>query len=254
MSLDDDSWKKKSGEEAAWIWSYADLVSLLLAFFVMMFALSQTENDSVVSETLEELSKSFRGESDTQTKEKKLSQIEREARAFRYIVETNREEADIEKLLDQVESNFSNQAKMDELVEELKKTRAIELVKEDQNQIKEKVIEFIFNTKRLFDASELALTAKGEGQLEPLVLALRNVQSLIKVEIEGVTNLDSELPSGFSASANLAAKVSDYFIKNGIDSTFLKISGKGPSNLSGKSDEEDAIEADRRVHVFVYTK
>jgi len=235
-----------------WLISYADFITLLFAFFVVMYAIS-----SVNEAKYEDLSNALDGA---------FSTIKKEGTPPKVIqpIQIGQTPTTISPItLDHPTSTEESQKQRKLSAEILKERRQLELVskkfenilqpyiKNDLIKVKKNDfwIELEMNSKLLFASGEAELSNQARPVLRKIARSIKDVPNVIN--IEGYTDnipIDTvEFPSNWDLSAARATSVVREFIDNGISPKRLAAVGYGEFHPVADNNTEQGRFKNRRV-------
>ncbi len=210
-----------------WLVSYADFVTLLFAFFVVMYSISSVNNEKyeTLSDTLQGV---FSAEGQKVTEPIQIGDVT--PTTIKPIILENPTKEEIEK-------------KQDLSAEILKERRDLQLISEQfeevlQPYIENKLvdvkrndfwIELEMNSELLFLSGEAELSSKAIPVLKKIAEVVRLVPNAINVEghTDNVPIDTMEFPSNWDLSSARATSVVRQFVKNRISATRLSAIGYG---------------------------
>ncbi len=232
-----------------WLVSYADFVTLLFAFFVVMYSISSVNNEKY--ETLSEaLGSAFSGDHDVQKVADPIQIGEVTPTTIKPIILENPTKEEIEK-------------KRDLSAEILKERRELQLISEQfedvlQPYIENKLvevkrndfwIELEMNSELLFLSGEAELSRKAIPVLKKVAEVVRAIPNAIN--IEGHTDnmpIDTvEFPSNWDLSSARATSVVRQFVQNGISAKRLSAIGYGEFHPIADNNNAEGRFKNRRV-------
>jgi len=243
--------RKKKHEEHVnlerWLVSYADFITLLFAFFVVMYAISSVNEgkyrvmaDSIKS-ALQSDPKSMSplkiGDPGLDVEKPKISESEKIGKSQTVIEQPNKEDPSRGDVIQQV--NSSMKALID---------KGLISVREDKNWIE-------------IEISNSVLFVSGSAKLAPEAVPLLKIMSRIlrrfpnTIQVEGFTdnqNISNEFfPSNWELSAARSASVVRLFERSGVDSERLTVVGYGSTRPSVENDSERGRNKNRRVVLVI---
>lgn len=261
----------EEGEEAElWIVSYADMVTLLFGFFVILYSFS-TLDESKFNEMSKELAESFhaqKGKLDSQ-ESASLDDKERQIRAFQMLVSMMNLGDDAAEAVTKIEEAAAKSSD-----QEAVKKLATNRLSINQDEIKdalkvqvgeENFLELIIPDTTLFPAGGSELSPDARTKLQGLVRDLREVATLAEIEVVGHTDGDLPKPgspnlNNFALSSLRAGTVAQALIEFGLDPTRISTRGMGALRpLAPEVDEKgqkitENMAKNRRVHIVLKTK
>lgn len=243
--------KKSLGEitnHDRWLVSYADFVTLLFAFFVVMYSIS-----AVNEEKYKAFSASLEGafnEKNRQLKEIVAVQAAAQANAAIAASEPN-------PVLEEMATGFdlANEKRQLALVSDLLTESLGPLVDQNLVSIKKKDywIELELNSELLFLSGDAELAASAKPLLQKIAKEFRALPNTINIEGHTDTNPIStpEFPSNWELSSARATRVVQEFIKDGIDPVRLSAIGYGQYHPVADNETEQGRFKNRRVVVLL---
>lgn len=244
----------------AWAIPYGDLITLLLAFFVVMYAVSSV-NEGKYRVLSDALSAEFRGT----PKSMQPIQVGEKQRGSGADIETSIVKQEM--LRGQPRDLLMSQERKAEEEAAKKTTEALEAVAKDvesamSNLIKADLlavkrhglrIEVEIQTDILFGSGAATLSPMATGVLVRLAEALKHVNNPIRVEghTDNVPISTSAFPSNWELSASRAAKVVQLFAKHGLDPKRLTVIGMSDNQPIKGNDTPEGRNANRRVVLVI---
>ncbi len=204
-----------------WLVSYADFITLLFAFFVVMYSMSSINEGKyrVLSDTMEEAFK-------TPPKSPDPIQIGEERKTLKTV------ESTIEEInLIGIKPTISPQSRqLERISNELQQNLAPLVDKKLVKITRDKLwVKVEMNNRILFASGSARLTERGYPILEELAEVVRNLPN--HIDVEGHTDnrpiRTSIYPSNWELSAARAASVVHLFTRNGVDPKRLSAIGYG---------------------------
>lgn len=228
-----------------WLVSYADFITLLFAFFVVMYAISSI-NSAKYREFVKSLEQVFpdRVENIKQLDLNKLLKI------MPFIVAKHHDGED--NLTKKLDSNGDFQDI--ELVLKLKK-QLNSLVVKQNIQFRESTdwLEIEVGTNILFNTGSSFLNNDAELMLKQLATLLSHSKNTITIEgfTDNVPIHNTVYPSNWVLSADRAATVASAFIRAGIEPQRLAVVGYGENFPRANNDSELGRQQNRRIIIVV---
>ncbi|MBD3669937.1 MAG: flagellar motor protein MotD [Gammaproteobacteria bacterium] len=243
--------RKKKHEEhenlERWLVSYADFITLLFAFFVVMYAISSVNEgkyrvmaDSIKSALQNDprtMAPIKFGDPGLSSEKQKINESERIGKSQSFIDQPNKEEPDRADMVQQVSSS------MKALID-----KGLISVKEHENWIE-------------IEISNSVLFVSGSARLQPEAVPLLKILSRIlnrfpnTIQVEGFTDnepISNEVfPSNWELSAARSASVVRLFERSGIDSERLSVVGYGQTRPVADNDNARGRERNRRVLLVI---
>lgn len=228
-----------------WLVSYADFITLLFAFFVVMYSMSSINEGKyrVLSDTMEEAFK-------TPPKSPNPIQIGEERKSLK-TVETTLEEINLVGIKPTITpQNQQLERIADELQHNLAPLVDKDLIKITRDKLWVKVE---MNNRILFASGNARLTERGYPILEELAEVVRNLPNYI--DVEGHTDnrpiRTSVYPSNWELSAARAASVVHLFSRNGVDPKRLSAIGFGQYRPVADNASVKGRRSNRRVVMVI---
>jgi chemotaxis protein MotB len=248
-----------------WIVSYADMITLLFGFFVILYSFS-TIDDKKFSEVSSDMAKTFKSESKKEDVMLEDSDIEKQLKAFKILVTLlniadNATDASkkIEAMMDQKKSA---EVAKEILNESLKKSASGIHEFGSQTSSSESLTEIILPDLSLFQPGRAELLPAADKKLQRLARDLLVLREIAEIEVVGHT--DSSPPGkhspyrdNFTLSSMRAGVVAQRFIKYGVSENLISVRGMGglrpivpEKDQSGRLIPENMAK-NRRVHIVL---
>ncbi|RMF06383.1 MAG: flagellar motor protein [Candidatus Neomarinimicrobiota bacterium] len=229
---DDDA-----GGGEGWLATYGDMMTLLLCFFVLMFAMSETKMDDfaeLIASLKSAIGKQNVPEAGTR---EGLSMLSQEAEAKPNAVDELGGMVAAE--MDSIESKVEEFVMKNKLGGQVK-------VKEDGRGAIITISDVI-----LFPPGEADFVTQGEEVLAKVTELLKQFPYHIKIEghTDNVPIHTEEFPSNWELSANRASKIVRYLIEHGIDPKQLSCEGFAEYRPVASNDTEEGRAKNRRVEI-----
>lgn len=228
-----------------WLVSYADFITLLFAFFVVMYSMSSINEGKyrVLSDTMEEAFK-------TPPKSPDPIQIGEERKTLK-TVETPVDEISLIGIKPDITQHGQQ---MEHIADELQRNLAPlvnkKLIKITRNKLWVKVE---MNNRILFTSGNAHLTERGYPILQELAEVVRNLPN--HIDVEGHTDnrpiRTSIYPSNWELSAARAASVVHLFTRNGVDPKRMSAIGYGQYRPIADNNTAQGRRRNRRVVVVI---
>ncbi len=238
----------ESNNHERWLVSYADFVTLLFAFFVVMYSIS-----SVNTAKYADLSKSLEGAFTQSSKLKKeLDSIQQEAEltTVQPIILENPSIEELDKQ-QQLSEEILKERRQLQLVSEQFEDVLQPYIENDLIEVKRNDfwIELEMNSQLLFLSGEAELSRKANPILKKVAEVIRRLPNVIN--IEGYTDnipIDTvEFPSNWELSSARATSVVREFINNGISPKRLSAIGYGEFHPAADNNSNEGRIKNRRV-------
>lgn len=255
--------KHKHEEHAnheAWAIPYGDLVTLLLAFFVVMYAIS-TVNEGKYRAVSDSLSAAFKGTPHAiepiQVGDKSPTAIQESnppldpqgnligERASLIASESSKPEAP---------TPDEKMTPMDKVINEVEATMA-DLIQQDMLAIRrtDSGVEIELRTDILFPSGSATMAPKATAVLQQLADTLKPLS--FPMRVEGHTDNrpinTAQFPSNWELSAARAATVVHLFMERGVDPSRLAVIGLGEFRPVADNATEEGRNMNRRVLVVI---
>jgi chemotaxis protein MotB len=220
----------------SWLIPYADILTLLLALFIVLFASSIID-----AEKFRSIMESFKSEL-TGTKIDQTTSLSVQLPADKKPVEGNSEEARKE------------QAELDELLSKLEKfitennLQAVITLQDSKRGVEIALKEVI-----LFDQGKADLKESSYPTLDVLVNLAKTVSNPISIEghTDNVPIKNSKFPSNWELSSARAVSVLHYFASKGIAQDRMQFVGYGEFKPVHPNDTEEHKQSNRRVNIVI---
>ncbi len=239
---------EEDNSQERWLISYADFITLLFAFFVVMYSISSV-NDKKYESLSEALDEAF---SQKKAVQKVIKPIEvgKQLTTIKPIVLDNpvTEERDKHR---ELSAEILKERRLLQLVSEQFEDILQPYIENDLVEVKRKDfwIELEMNSQLLFSSGEAELSVKAIpvlNKVSELVKTLPNV-----INIEGYTDnvpIDTvEFPSNWDLSSARATSVVREFVKNGVSPQRLSAVGYGEFHPVADNINEEGRLKNRRV-------
>ncbi|MCP4754686.1 MAG: OmpA family protein [Proteobacteria bacterium] len=206
--------EKKVDEKVDWIWTYADMVTLLLCFFVLLFAASKTEEHK-----LQAISNAFRG----------LPWVRSPF----------------------INDGTESPIKLDELASQLKKEDMGGM--ESDVLLDDKGITVSFNEAALFDSASAKPKENTTRNMEKFAAILYTIPNSIIVEghTDDLPIKTGLYPSNWGLSAARAAAIADILEELDIESHRIEIAAFGSTRPKAANDSPEGRNTNRRIDILV---
>lgn len=230
-----------------WLVSYSDFITLMFAFFVVMYALSSV-NENKYRILSDSLVKTFK----SREVSGKPIQIGKEPKTLK--AEPSPKDAPEKKQTKPRSENEANKKKMaviaGQLINNLKPLVDKQLIKIEHN---EHWVRVEINTSILFDTGSAVLENDGFEPLNALAKVLKPLPNLIQVEghTDDLPITNRRFPSNWELSAHRAASVVHLFTRDGIQATRLSAIGYGEYRPVSSNKTKKGRRENRRVVVVI---
>ncbi len=228
-----------------WLVSYADFITLLFAFFVVMYSMSSINEGKyrVLSDTMEEAFK-------TPPKSPDPIQIGEERKTLK-TVETPVEEV---KLIGVKPAITPQNQQLERIADDLQDNLAPLVDKKLIKITRDKLwVKVEMNNRILFASGSARVSERGYPILEELAEVVRNLPN--NIDVEGHTDnrpiRTSIYPSNWELSAARAASVVHLFTRNGVDPKRLSAIGYGQYRPIADNATVQGRRSNRRVVMVI---
>lgn len=255
-------------EGEAWLVSYADMMTLLFGFFVIMFSLSQ-QDDKKMSAVGKELAEQFKGKTDKMNTDTGILMEARQIRALQMLVALLNLGDNIEKAIETIEKIVAGSKDMEAakkiLLKDIKgKDKVIEELRMNITE-RDDGVELSLPDTMLFESGGAELKPSAKAGLKKLVGYLNRVKGMTGLEIIGHTDSlppsrSSKYPSNFALSAARAGAVTEEFIRMGLNPKGVVTRGMAnlsplfPERRADKSLITENLAKNRRVSILIKKK
>ncbi len=225
----------------AWMTTYGDLVTLLMCFFVLLFAFSEID-----AQKFDAIMESFQGSAGILSGGKTLNQDQ--------LVFDAMPEQSITKTVEEIETLQVLEEIINEYIE------AEDLQFEVQVELEDRGLVIRFPDNVLFDSGRAVIKEETIGTLAFLGEVLKDPQFVsMDIRVEGHTDNipinTAQFPSNWELSATRATNVLKFFIStSSIDPYRLSASGYGEYHPIASNDSIAGRQNNRRVDVVVMRK
>lgn len=258
--------RRKHSEEHTnherWLVSYADFITLLFAFFVVMYSISQVNESKyrVLSNTLEdafnqpELSlKPIQIGETAKSNPTSLIKLNAEAIKEKVGQSQNEKQSEAEKLLDGgKEGDMPDEFK--QIAEKIEQAFG-DLMKKDLVTLRgnEEWLEVEMRSSLLFDSGDATLSNSALELLGKVAAILKEQNNAVRVEgfTDTVPIHTTRYPSNWQLSSARAAAVVQLFIEQGIDASRLVAAGYGEFQPVAPNDSPENRTKNRRVVLMI---
>ena len=237
-----------------WLVSYADFITLLFAFFVILYASSKTDS-AKFKKVAESLAAAFGDTVDRSGKSggKTVEQFDPNIAIGGQVIDMpigrvnvmTPATDDLKKLADVLEESVSFELGASDMAEK------IQLTYEDRGLVVK------LSAKDFFDAGSAEVKQDAMPVLDQMLKALSTTKRFIRVE--GHTDsgklVSEQFPSNWELSAGRAAWIVRYMIKKyGFNPKLLEVSGMAEFRPVSPNDTETGRAKNRRVEIIVLSK
>ena len=228
-----------------WLISYADFITLLFAFFVVMYSVSSV-NEGKYKVLSDSLVSAFERQKGTETP------IDLGGSGIIKKVETG-QHASIEAIRKEVEP--------DDGIRQISKNIARSMHREvvDETAIirrTERGLEVEIKTSAMFNSGAAQINGDARAVFEELASNLKDIDNSIRVEgfTDNIPISNVKFPSNWELSSARAASVVKILAENGVDPERLSATGYGAQKPIANNETEEGRRQNRRVVVLVEPK
>ena len=255
-------------ENEAWIFSYADMMSLLLGFFIILYSFSQMSDQQLQSLT-KEISKSFLGEDGKMMateSEVGMTSEQRQLRALEMLISLTEIAPDIGTAVERIEAADRLAKASDKAQKSIKDLKiASERLLVMSGKDKETLLELVLPSSVLFETASSRLKPQAKLELKKVASAILAIEDLVRVDITGHTDTRLEesrgqFPDHWALSASRAGSVASVLIGFGVNPLTLNVQGRAfydplfeEYTPFGEPIYENMLR-NRRVHIKVFRK
>lgn len=231
-----------------WLVSYADFITLLFAFFVVMYSISSVNN-----EKYEHLSEALDEAFSTKHKFERVIepiQIGVEKKSIEPIIVDN---PIIEEVIKQkqLSEEILRERRQLQLISEQFEDVMQPYIENDLIEVKKKDfwIELEMNSQLLFLSGEAELASKAIPVIRKIAEVVRRMKNVISIEghTDNISINTLEFPSNWDLSSARATTVVREFVKNGISAKRLSAVGYGEFHPVADNNSEEGRIKNRRV-------
>ncbi|MBV8659723.1 MAG: flagellar motor protein MotD [Burkholderiales bacterium] len=235
-----------------WLVSYADFITLLFAFFVVMYAISQV-NEGKYRVLSDSLTVAF---NKPDSSSKVLIKSDPSGTNTSVIPLPYRERREVQQAEQLVQQQVKQAAQLKQVESELKQDLS-SLIDQGQVRITEnkRGVAIEVNANLLFPTGSATLDAKAAGALTDIAKKLVLSPNLIQIEghTDNVPISSPQFPSNWELSASRAGTVVRLFESNGVAGSRLVALGYGDNRPVVSNDDPAGRSRNRRVTVQILT-
>lgn len=229
--------QRQSDNHERWLVSYADFITLLFAFFVVMYALSSVSEGKyrVLSDSL-------------------VSAFQNKAVTTPQTVAPIPEVVQLRKNPKPVEPGAKQREQMRAIGQDMLRVLG-SLVQDGQVKVTQsnRGVSVEINASVLFASGQAQLRANSGQVLQQVARVLSTGEQ--SIQVEGYTDdapiSTAQFPSNWELSAARASSVVRLFIDNGVATGRLSVVGYGPNNAVAPNDTPDGRAQNRRVTIMI---
>ena len=235
---------RDSDNHERWLVSYADFITLLFAFFVVMYAISSV-NEGKYRVLSDSLTSAF------QSKVRQPGVAEPQA-----LPDTQ------PRAIDSMPRKISKPTEQQRKLREQMRSMAQDIVKVLDSLVRDGQVKVTQTNRGIsVEINASLLFATGQAQLRPdSIRALQQVARVLAsaqktVQVEGYTDnvpiSTPQFPSNWELSAARGSSVARLFIDNGVAEERLSVIGYGPNRAVASNDTAEGRARNRRVTVMI---
>jgi len=233
---------RQSDNHERWLVSYADFITLLFAFFVVMYAIS-----SVSEGKYRVLSDSLVGAFQNKVRDPGAAPVPPPTQ-FPVLESMPR------RIVRPTEQQRKQREQMRDMAQEILK--ALDpLVREGQVKVNQtgRGISVEINASALFAAGQAQLRPDSSRALQQVSKVLANTEKALQIEgySDNTPIATAQFPSNWELSAARASSVARLFIDNGVAEARMSVIGYGPNRAVASNDTAEGRARNRRVTVMI---
>lgn len=235
---------RESDNHERWLVSYADFITLLFAFFVVMYALSSV-NEGKYRVLSDSLTSAF------QSKVRQPGVVQPGAMPD---TPAHAIEAPLRKISRPTEQQRKQREQMRGVAQDILKVLD-SLVREGQVKVTQtnRGISVEINASVLFATGQAQLRPDSIRALQQVARVLANAEKSLQIEgyTDNVPISTAQFPSNWELSGARASSVARLFIDSGVPEELLSVIGYGPNRAVAPNDTPDGRARNRRVTVMI---
>lgn len=259
---------ESSDNEQGWIYSYADLMSLLLGFFIILYSFSQMSDKQLQSIT-RDISQTFKGEEGQKQETKSevgMINEQRQLKAMEVLLSLMEIAPTEAEAIEKIEKAAQNKETLDELK---KKTEQMAL-KNDLNHDekappKDWLLDVTLSSRLLFKKGTAVLLPVAQTELRKIVPEILSLEDRIYVKIIGHSDTSAEdlgvsFQNHWALTTSRSAAVASFLIEQGVDPLTLEVIGRSyyeplfPEFTAYGDPLPENMKKNRRVHIQFYRR
>lgn len=219
------------GDDGEWIFSYADLMSLLMCFFIILFSMSNMD-EKKKGQVEDALSDYFHPDKEKVPNDYVSDFDTPELRSLFLLLNLLDAQKNPESI-SMIQEAMADQSKFKQLEGELsaslKDNPWLEKYIRSETH-KQHTIEFVLPEKILFETGQVSLSPTAEEKISAIAAILKDKKDISEISIVGHTDSsqpgkNSKYISNFTISSIRAGAVAEVFKKQGFPNMQLKVSG-----------------------------
>ncbi len=242
MFDEDDEIANEPASDGTWLTSYADLMTLIACFFILLVAFANFE-DPTFQRKAQEFGRYFRG-----------SVLQDDGKEEETAIAESKERIKESKV---PHENITKPTKKKDLLTEMNESSKIASVSQISHP---KDVEVVFSGSAMFEPGRVDLTSEVKDSIEVMIDVIKQRKGELVILFEGHTD-DTDIqnkiyPSNWELSAARAARVLNLFESSGIESSRLVAIGYGDSRPSYTNRKKSgaAIPANQKLNRRVEIK
>lgn len=248
-----------------WLISYADMVTLLFGFFVILYAISVVD-DKKLTDVGKKIAEAFRADIEKTETEQQIMMEARQIRALQMLVAMLNLGDNVEAVVEAVEKSVSRSQSLEMARQNLMKDLQVDdsLVRELQISVSNRLdqVEIALPDSMLFESGTADLTKRAKTGLGRIATYLNRIEGLAAIEVVGHTDSlppskGSKYPSNWGLSSARAGAVAEELLKNGLDSKQMATRGMAslqplfPERRRDGTLQRENLAKNRRVSILV---
>lgn len=250
-------------EDNNWIFSYADMMSLLLCFFILLYKL--TVDEDKMKSISERIREAMAGVDDVSAEYSTLSSEERKARAFEMLTAMldlgdSIEDAvgNIERKYSDIKNSESYKRVFEEDLDESSR-KHLEVLKK-RNIDENVLLRIVIPSDLTFATASATVLKKAERQVANIAETLSKFEQVEAIEVVGHTDerpVAGRWSGNWELSAARATAVGEILVREGVNGEKLKVTGRSSfdplfpeKGVTGKTLQENQRK-NRRVEIRV---
>ncbi len=246
------NFKKLARRDPRWLVSYADLMSLLFAMFVMLLSFSEVSSDSF-RRNAGPISQAFTDIPPERKAKTPTEQTPGGGRSVFDFIRPQPEDIDDESVDEQAAVEKTRQVK--DLTEKLRSILAIELQREEVDLIpSDSMVTIRFRDRAAFSLGDRELSPNILPTLDGIAVVLERTPGRIRIEghTDDVPITTSLFRSNWDLAAARAASVVHYLLRTGlIDPKRISAEGFADSRPLKPNETAEGRAANRRVEIVI---
>lgn len=234
MSKKSIQFEDSADDEGAWIFSYADMMSLLCCFFILLYKV--TADEDKMKNISERIAETLKGAADITSEEViDPSEEERKVRAFEMLTAMLDLGDSVEDAVGNIERKFSDEKNSESykkiFEEDLDESsrKSLEVLKK-RNIDEDVLLTIVLPGDSTFKSGSATLQRDATEKLTALAKKMQLIKGSLQVEVTGHTDSvpvgsSSRWQSNWDLSAARASSVAKYLTLKGIEGKKIKVRG-----------------------------